>query len=158
MATPFLSVCLITYNHEKYLKQAIEGVLMQHVNFEIELIIADDFSTDATRSIIEEYRVKHPKIIKPILQAKNIGAANNWMDLMEAPVGKYVAYQDGDDYWTDPLKLQKQVDFLESHPDAVMCFTNIEVFDDDTQKLEPYWTKTEDKQYNITDQIGRAHV
>ena len=154
MATPFLSVCLITYNHERYLRKAIEGVLMQEVDFEIELIIADDFSTDATRSIIEEYRLKHPTIIKPILQAKNIGAANNWMDLMEAPVGKYVAYQDGDDYWTDPLKLQKQVDFLENHPNAVMCFTNIEVFDDDTQKLGPYWTKTEDKQYNVIDLIN----
>ena len=123
--TPLLSVCLITYNHVNYIKQAIEGVLMQKVDFSWDFIIADDFSSDGTREIILDYYTKHPDFIKPLLQDKKKGAAKNWMDLISTPRAKYIAYLEGDDYWTDPLKLQKQVDFLEQEPEYVLCFHKV---------------------------------
>lgn len=113
---PLLSVCLITYNHAKYIRQAIESVLMQRVSFTWELIIADDCSTDGTREIVLEYYNRYPDFIRLILQDRNVGPAKNWLDLITKPRSKYIAYLEGDDYWTDPLKLQKQVDFLERNP------------------------------------------
>jgi len=121
MGVPLLSVCLITYNHKEYIRQAIDSVLMQKTNFSWELIIADDFSTDGTREIVLEYKEKYPDFIKLILQENNVGAAQNWIDLLMAPKSKYIAYFEGDDYWTDPLKLQKQVDVLERHPKCIAC-------------------------------------
>jgi glycosyltransferase involved in cell wall biosynthesis len=126
MNTPLLSVCLITYNHENYIRQAIESVLMQKVNFDWELIIAEDCSTDTTRAIVLEYKEKYPDFIKLILQKKNVGPARNWENLIETPKSKYIAYFEGDDYWTDPLKLQKQVDFLEENEEYGICFHNVE--------------------------------
>lgn len=122
--TPLLSVCLITYNHVNYIKEAIDGVLMQKVNFSWEFIIADDCSTDGTREVLIEYKQKHPHLIRLILQEKNVGPAKNWFDLINAPTGKYVAYFEGDDFWTDPYKLQKQVDHLEEHSNIVGCFSD----------------------------------
>jgi glycosyltransferase involved in cell wall biosynthesis len=124
MSTPLVSVCLITYNHAKYIRDAIEGVLAQKVNFPIELIIADDFSTDGTRNILTEYKQKYPDLIRLILQEKNVGPHQNWMDLMQSPDSKYIAYFEGDDYWIDDSKLQKQTEFLENHEDTGMVCTN----------------------------------
>ncbi len=95
---------------------------MQKVDFAWELIIADDYSTDGTREIILDYQKKKPKFIKLILQDKNVGPTQNWLDLIAAPKSKYITVFDGDDYWTDPDKLQKQVDFLEKNPQYVLCF------------------------------------
>ena len=131
MDIPLLSVCLITYNHVNYIKQAIDGVLMQKVDFAWELIIADDFSTDGTREIVLEYKNKYPDLIKLILQEKNVGAAQNFIDLINAPKSKYIAYFEGDDYWTDPLKLQKQVDFLEANPEYSGAFHDIQLLESD---------------------------
>jgi glycosyltransferase involved in cell wall biosynthesis len=131
VSNPLLSVCLITYNQAKYIREAIDSVLMQKVNFTWELIIADDCSTDGTREIVLEYRNRYPDFIKLILQETNVGAAQNWMDLMAAPSSKYIAYFEADDYWTDPLKLQKQVDFLEAHPEFIICFHNMNIIDEE---------------------------
>jgi glycosyltransferase involved in cell wall biosynthesis len=128
MSTPLLSVCLITYNHVKYIREAIDGVLMQKVNFSWELIIADDFSTDGTREIVLNYKEKYPEFIKLILQEKNVGATQNWFDLLNAPASKYIAYFEGDDYWIDPLKLQKQVDFLEQNDEYGLIFTDVDIY------------------------------
>jgi glycosyltransferase involved in cell wall biosynthesis len=111
---PLLSVCLITYNHKPYIRQAIEGVLIQKVDFPIELIIADDFSTDGTRDILVEYQEKYPDFIRLVLQERNVGPTQNWTDLITAPKAKYIAYFEGDDYWTDEQKLKKQVSILET--------------------------------------------
>ncbi len=127
MIIPRLSVCIITYNHEQYIHEAIDSVLKQEINFDLEIIIADDCSTDTTRSILQSYQSKYPKIIKLILQTSNKGPAQNWLDLMASPKGKYVAYFEGDDYWTDPHKLQKQVDFLETHPEFIASFHDVEM-------------------------------
>jgi len=137
MIDRLLSVCLITYNHEKYIRQAIDGILMQKVNFPWELIIADDCSTDGTTDIVKEYKKQYPNFIHLILQEKNVGPAKNWIDLITTPKSKYIAYFEGDDYWTDPLKLQKQVDFLEGNPDFAICYHNVEerFEDDETQSF-----------------------
>lgn len=119
--TPLVSVRMITYNHEKFIVQAIEGVLMQKTSFPFELIIGEDCSTDRTREIVVDYANRYPEIIKPILHEKNVGMKANGRATREASTGKYVALCEGDDYWIDPLKLQKQVDFMESHPDFNMC-------------------------------------
>jgi glycosyltransferase involved in cell wall biosynthesis len=130
MKQPLLSVCLITYNQARYVAQAIEGVLMQKVDFDWELIIADDFSTDETREILLKYKEENPALIHLILQEKNVGPAKNWNDLITAPRGKYIAYFEGDDYWTDPNKLQRQVDFLEAHTECSICFHKVKTIDD----------------------------
>ena len=146
MSTPLLSVCLITYNHENYIRQAIEGVLMQQVNFNWELIIADDFSTDGTRAILKEYQQQHPNHIRLILQQKNVGAAQNWFDLMKTPQSKYIAYFEGDDYWIDPNKLQKQVDFLEQNQNFTLCHSDVRLVDIHNKTIEnhplKYWNAT----------------
>lgn len=129
MPTPLLSVCLITYNHAKYIRRGIEGVLMQKTDFDWELIIADDCSTDGTRDILNEYQQKYPDKIRLILQEKNVGAAQNWFQLMKTPKSKYIAYFEGDDHWIDDTKLQKQVDFLEQNPDFSLCHSAVEVID-----------------------------
>jgi glycosyltransferase involved in cell wall biosynthesis len=121
----------MTYNHAKYIREAIDGVLMQKATFTWELIIADDFSTDGTREIVLEYKEKYPDVIKLILQGQNVGAAQNWKDLMAAPSSKYIAYFEGDDYWIDPLKLQKQVDVLENNSAVAGCFANAIIVDDE---------------------------
>jgi glycosyltransferase involved in cell wall biosynthesis len=126
MEKPLVSVCLITYNHARFINEAIDSVLMQKLSFPWELIIADDFSTDGTREIVRDYKTRYPDNIKLILQERNVGPARNWLDLMAAPDGKYIAYFEGDDYWTDSKKLQQQVEFLEAHPEFVGCFHNAE--------------------------------
>jgi glycosyltransferase involved in cell wall biosynthesis len=122
---PLVSVCLITYNHELYIRKAIESVLMQKVNFSWEIIIADDCSIDATQSIINEYYSKYPLLIKPILRDKNVGAGLNFLELIHSAKAKYIAYLEGDDYWTDVNKLQKQFDFMESNSDFSMCYHKV---------------------------------
>lgn len=119
---PLLSIVTITYNHEPYIRQCIEGVLMQQVNFPIEFIIAEDCSTDGTLAICKEYAIKYPNLIQLITSENNVGAIANERRAMKAAKGKYIAFCEGDDYWTDPTKLQKQVDFLEEHPEYSVSF------------------------------------
>lgn len=135
MREPLLSVCLITYNHVNYIKEAIDGVLMQKVNFYWELIIADDYSTDGTREILLEYKEKYPDIIRLILQDQNVGPAKNWDDLIKAPKSKYIAYFEGDDYWIDPNKLQKQVFFLEENEEYGMIYSMALVYNNSKKKI-----------------------
>lgn len=116
-----------TYNHEPYIRQCLEGFVMQKTNFRFEAIVHDDASTDGTAAIIREYAKKYPDIIKPIFETENQyskkdGSLRRIMDAHTH--GKYVAICEGDDYWIDPLKLQKQVDFLEEHLEYSMSHTN----------------------------------
>ncbi len=151
MQTPLLSVCLITYNHEKYIRQAIEGVVCQKVNFDWELIIADDFSTDSTRTILKEYQEKYPNQIRLILQEKNVGPAQNWLDLMNTPKSKYIAYFEGDDYWINENKLQKQVDFLEQNPSFTLCHSNVKVINLEGETIDNHQLKNWNKINPILD-------
>lgn len=125
-----VSIRCITYNHEPYIRQCLEGFVMQKTNFRFEAIVHDDASTDGTAEIIREYAEKYPDIIKPILETENQyskhdGSLKKIMD--EACKGKYTAVCEGDDYWTDPNKLQIQVDFMESHPDFSMCWHDADI-------------------------------
>ncbi len=114
---PTVSVAMITYNHADYIQAAIEGVMMQQTSFPVELIIGEDCSTDETRKICIEYQKKYPDKIRLLLPDKNIGVVLNCLNTFQACVGKYTAICEGDDYWTEPHKLQIQVDFLEAHPE-----------------------------------------
>jgi glycosyltransferase involved in cell wall biosynthesis len=119
-----VSVLIITYNQEKYISTAIDSVLSQVTNYQYEIVIGEDCSTDKTREIVLEYKSKIPDKIKLILQEKNVGPQNNFIDTLNACTGKYIALLEGDDYWSDPYKLQKQVDFLETNPDYSMISHN----------------------------------
>lgn len=121
---PVVSVHMITYNQGRYIASAIEGVIMQKTNFAFELVIGEDNSRDNTKNIINSYVKDYPDIIKPIFRSNNIGSMNNWIDTFKQCRGRYIAICEGDDYWTDPNKLQKQVDFLEANPDFAICFHN----------------------------------
>lgn len=123
-----VSIVTITYNQEKYIAQALESFVMQDAKFSFEVIVADDCSTDKTPSIIKEYARKHPEIIKPIFRKKNIGAIPNIMDVIKKAKGPFIALCEGDDFWTDPSKLQRQVDFLEKYKDYSMVFHPVRVF------------------------------
>lgn len=117
-------VQMVTYNHEKYVEQAIESVMMQKTSFRYKLIIAEDYSTDRTREICIELKNKYPDKIDLLLNSRNLGVTLNALQVHKACIAsgaKYVAICEGDDYWTDPLKLQKQVDFLESNSDFILC-------------------------------------
>ena len=126
---PCVSVFMLAYNHEKYIAEAIESVLMQKTNFDFEIVIGEDYSTDNTRQIILGYQKKYPGKFKLLLHEKNIGAMANQMAVFGACTGKYIAMCEGDDYWTDPLKLQKQVDFLEANEKVIAISTNSSVCD-----------------------------
>lgn len=120
----FLSIAMLTYNHEKFISEAIESVLFQKTNFSYKIVIAEDFSTDKTRDIVISYQKKYPDKIRLLLQDKNVGANENNKILFNNLKGKYIAALEGDDYWTDPLKLQKQVDFLEENQEYGMVCSN----------------------------------
>jgi glycosyltransferase involved in cell wall biosynthesis len=146
-----LSVCIITYNHVNYIQQAIEGVLQQKVNFKFEIIIADDFSTDGTKEIILDYKKKFPSLISLILQPKNVGPLKNWLDLIKKPNSKYIAYFEGDDYWTDCFKLQKQIDFLEKYNEFVMCYHDVKILYSDETLKRDFIEKTKKEVSSIYD-------
>src|ERR1700721_1190908 len=117
-----LSVAMITYNHERFIRQAIESVLAQKVNFDFEIVIGEDFSTDSTRAIVAELQQQYPELIVALMRPHNLGAMRNLQETLAACKGQYIAFLEGDDYWTAQHKLQKQVDFLDARPDcAISC-------------------------------------
>lgn len=130
---PKVAINCITYNHEAYIRECIEGFLMQKTNFPFVVILHDDASTDGTTAIIREYAEKYPDIIKPIFETENQwskydGSLFRIMDnALLSTNAPYIAWCEGDDYWTDPFKLQKQVDFMESHPDYSLVFANVKL-------------------------------
>lgn len=130
--SPLVSIQCITYNHEKYIRDALEGFLMQKTTFPVEILIHDDASTDNTANIIREYQAKYPQLFKPIYQIENQYSQKKGVITKiqnERTKGKYIAKCEGDDYWTDPLKLQKQVDFLEENEEYSMCFHNAIIYE-----------------------------
>jgi len=122
---PLVSVIMVTYNHERYLAEAIEGVVRQEASFPIELLIGEDCSTDGTREIALTYQRRFPEMIRVITSAQNVGMHRNGARLMAADRGKYVAFCEGDDFWTSPHKLQWQVEILDAHQDLSGCFHRV---------------------------------
>ncbi len=136
MGNKKVSVVVATYNQEKYIGHTLESIVSQKVNFEYEVLVGDDCSTDGNAAIIKEYAEKYPDIIIPILREKNLGMGGNVADLTMRVTGEYVAFIEGDDYWIDENKLQKQVDFLDSHPDYVACFGLCQIVDQNEKRQE----------------------
>lgn len=141
-----VTIRCLAYNHEPYIRQCLEGFVMQKTNFRFEAIVHDDASTDGTATIIKEYAEKYPNIIKPILEVENQyskrdGSIRRIMN--EHTHGKYIALCEGDDYWIDSLKLQKQVDFLEKNQDYTMCCSDALII---TQNKELNWCRYNNNQ------------
>lgn len=135
MQEPLVSICCICYNQEQYIRQALEGFVMQQTNFPFEIVISDDCSKDRTRIVIAEYKEKYPELIRDVSPEKNMGSMANFLFVQAKANGKYIALCEGDDYWTDPYKLQKQVDFLEEHEDYSICFHKCSVLNVQTGVL-----------------------
>jgi len=138
---PMVSVALITFNHEQFIEQAIASVFDQKCDFSIELVISDDCSTDSTAAIIEAMCDEAPIKVRVIDRPENVGMMINFQETLEACEGKYVALLEGDDYWSDSSKLQKQIEFLEQHPETVICHHNALTLYDDARESS-LWHKS----------------
>jgi glycosyltransferase involved in cell wall biosynthesis len=125
-----LSVMIITYNHERFIAHAIESVLAQRVKFDYEIVIGEDCSTDDTRAVIMDFHLRYPGRIVPLLRDQNIGAMRNLEATLAACRGRYIALLEGDDYWTSREKLERQVDFLDTHPGSSMCCHRVQYLDE----------------------------
>ncbi|HME41680.1 MAG TPA: glycosyltransferase [Syntrophorhabdales bacterium] len=134
MTEPLVSILMLTYNHAPFIAQAIEGVLQQQTNFPFQLIIGEDCSTDGTREIVFEYQEEHSDIIRVVTSDRNVGVTENLCRTGKACRGKYVAFCEGDDYWHHPHKLQKQMDYMESHPGCGMVYSSYDVYHVRSQK------------------------
>jgi len=152
-SNPKVSVCIITYKHSEYIATCLESILAQEVNFEFEIILGEDHSPDKTPDIIKQYADAHPNLIKAFVRPVNVGAKSNFLHCFLQARGEYIVYIEGDDYWTDVQKLQKQVDFLGQHPEASACFHNAEIVYEDgsgrSNELingpeQNVWTHTQD--------------
>jgi len=144
-----VSICVMSYNLEHYISETLDSILMQKVNFQYNIVVSDDCSTDKTREILQQYAAKYPDKITLLLQENNLGVVANFVETLKACRGKYIATLDGDDYWTDPLKLQKQVDFLESNKDFSIVFHNAEIRDEtsDNVKIKPFNSEEKSREY-----------
>ncbi len=136
---PKVSILCITYNQEKFIRQALESFVSQRTNFDFEIIIGDDNSSDKTKDIIQEFSEKYPNIIHPIFREKNIGAIWNLFDVFKRATGEYIAFCEGDDFFTDLNKLQIQVDFLDGNPDYSICFHPVRVFFESGEEKESFY-------------------
>lgn len=136
MNTFVVSVIIITYNQQDFIAQAIESVLRQKVSFPYEIIIGEDMGNDNTRAICEQYAAQND-FIQLLPRSKNLGIAGNWCDCVKHAKGKYIFMLDGDDYWTDPNKMQMQVDFMQQHPECVICHTNTNILYMNTGAIKP---------------------
>lgn len=156
-----VSICIPTYNHEKYIAEAIESVLCQQCDFDYELLIGEDDSTDRTREIVSSYKKKYPDKIKLFLNdRKNVIYIDgkptgrwNFINLIMNSTGQYISIIEGDDYWTSPLKLQKQIDYLDSHPQCVLCGHNAILVYEDPSKESELMFPTGRKQINTIEDI-----
>ena len=129
---PLVTIICTVYNHEKYIKETLNGFLLQRTSFPFDIIVHDDASTDGTAAIIREYAEKYPGIIKPIFETENQFSKHDGSlgkIMKEACKSKYIAMCEGDDFWTDPYKLQKQVEFMEAHPQCSLCCSDAKILE-----------------------------
>jgi glycosyltransferase involved in cell wall biosynthesis len=135
---PMVSILMLAYNHEKYIAQALDSILMQKVDFTYEIVVGEDCSEDNTRVILLGYKEKYPEIIKLIMNEKNLGMHKNVNSVLRQCRGKYCAICEGDDYWTNPYKLQKQIKFMESHPKYVGSVHKVEIVGENSQPISGF--------------------
>jgi glycosyltransferase involved in cell wall biosynthesis len=149
---PTVSILCACYNHENFIRDTINGFLIQKTNFQFEIIAHDDASTDGTKEILIEYETKYPDIFRNIYQSENqYSKKNGYVGRIQftAAKGKYIAICEGDDYWTDPLKLQKQVDFLENNPEYVLTYHDACVVDENDKLIKESKTISLDQKKNL---------
>ena len=144
MERPLVSVSVITYNHEQFIARTIESVLAQEVDFDYEIVIAEDCSTDRTREIVMEYAEKYPQIIRPLLHEHNLGMKGNADALRRACRGIYRSHIEGDDAWVDKGKLKRQVEFLQNNPDYIAIGGAFECYDENNRRTPFPWGKISD--------------
>src|ERR1700737_1148593 len=152
-----LSAMMITYNHERFIAQALESVLPQRVDFEYEIVVGEDCSTDGTRAILTDFHHRHPERIVPLLRTRNVGAMQNMISTIDACKGTYLAFLEGDDYWTDENKLQRQVDFLDRHPAFTICCHRVR-FRDEPKGLDFVYPNFAAGSYTIKDLLKSNFV
>lgn len=146
---PLVSVICITYNHERYIRKCLDGFIMQKTSFPFEVIVHDDASTDKTACVIREYEEKYPEIIKPIYQTENQYSKgnNNITGLtVKYAKGKYIAMCEGDDFWNDPDKLEKQVSILRDNPTCKMCVHKVQIINEDGTATGLYYPQIDIKE------------
>ncbi|MEN6426523.1 MAG: glycosyltransferase [Phycisphaerales bacterium] len=147
-----VSALILTYNHERFIGEAIEGVLMQKTDFPYELVITEDCSTDGTRDVIRRYCQKYPDRVRVLLNRHNIGPHRTIVRGYQACRGRYVTCMDGDDYWSSPDKLQRQADLLDRHSDCAMCFHSVTPLrDDEPQGSTPWRPRKVQETYTLAD-------
>lgn len=151
MNKPKVSACLITYNQENFIRECLEGAISQIVNFDYEIVIGNDCSSDNTEKICLEYSTKYPNLIKYTKRSNNLGMIGNWIETISECSGNYIALCEGDDYWTDPYKLQKQVDFLEANPDYVLSFHKVKILKPNGELVDDFLTKVPKKYQTLID-------
>ncbi len=150
MESPLVSIVCDVYNHEPFLRKCLDGFVMQQTNFPFEILVHDDASTDHSADIIREYEAKYPDLFRPIYEKENQYFKQHlWADIQfPRAKGKYIAICEGDDHWTDPLKLQKQIDYLESHPECALCFHNAILHWDNEGQPDSVFASIEERDYS----------
>jgi glycosyltransferase involved in cell wall biosynthesis len=148
-----VSVLVMTYNHARFIAQALDTALMQQTNFPFEIIVSEDCSTDGTREIVQAYHQRYPEKIRLILSERNIASNAVVVRGIDAAAGQYVALLDGDDYWISLDKLQKQGDFLDSHDECAICFHNARVIDEDGGGKPRLWTPAHQREITILEDL-----
>ena len=151
-----VSVAMATYQHERFLAEAIESVLNQRTDFDFELVIGEDCSPDRTREVAAKYAAQHPGRIRLLLQERNVGLTRNLSETIQKCDGEYVAWLEGDDYWTSSDKLQRQADYLDQNTDCAWCFTRAEVVDESGRVIDsPPAVRVVQAKYALRDYLSR---
>lgn len=148
-----VSILSLVYNHEPHLKEFFEGLLSQEHPYQWEIVIGIDLSSDNSLEICKKYRDRYPKLIRLIIHEDRVGIIPNFIAVYNSCQGKYIAVCEGDDYWVDKLKLQKQIDLLDQDERAVICFTDIKVYDEEMKSFHPNWATITRTKYCIKDII-----
>jgi len=152
-ARPDISIAVIAYNHERFIGDTFRNIAMQQFSGTIEVVIGDDCSPDRTRELARAFAEQHPNV-RLLFHERNLGMVGNWTATIDACTGRYIALCEGDDYWTDPLKLQRQFDLMEQHPEHSMCWHPVEVVEEGVQRAYPY---AEGKEVADVHDIIRSH-
>lgn len=155
-----VSVVCMAFNQENYIREALDGIVMQKTTFRMEVLVHDDASTDQTANIIHEYELMYPDIIKPIYQTENQYSKHNGTIhrlLSDQASGKYIALCEGDDYWIDPYKLQKQYDFMETHPEYSLCGCSTLQLNEYTGKIMPFSITKVDRDFSLNEFINPSN-
>jgi glycosyltransferase involved in cell wall biosynthesis len=150
---PKVSVLTTTYNHERYIEQAVRSVATQQTNFPFEMIVGEDCSTDQTRAILLRLQQEFPGILRLRLRDPNWGRRRNFIDLFHACQGDYIAILEGDDFWTSPHKSQRQADFLDSHPDYAIVFHPVHQLREDTGETQLFTPPVVKERYTLADLV-----